>query len=261
MRVSQSGPEREDLPDPKMTDLCSWCLVSDVDDTLTGDKKALDELMGYTGEGSPLRLVLNSSRPRKSVAKTLAGFPGHYLPSDLITAMGTEVMLSGQPVEEWERRFAGWERQAIDEIVETLGGVAHAPEFQTAYKASFAVEGHERQQEVREAIAASGQQSEVVITGKSDVDILPLGAGKGEATIFVVETLGLDMARQVLVAGDSANDSSMFGICSRGIMVGNARNELREAVREERAYQASASHAAGVIEGLRYWGALPPARN
>ena len=66
-----------------------------------------------------------------------------------------------------------------------------------------------------------------------------------------------ECGRQVLVAGDSANDLAMFEISSRGIVVGNARAELREAVKSETAYQASGRHASGVIEGLRHWGVIP----
>ena len=67
-----------------------------------------------------------------------------------------------------------------------------------------------------------------------------------------------ECGRQVLVAGDSANDLAMFEISSQGIVVGNARAELREAVERETAYQASGCYASGGIEGLRHWGVIPP---
>ncbi|MBB23174.1 MAG: haloacid dehalogenase [Roseibacillus sp.] len=240
-----------------MSDSFPWCLVSDLDDTLTGDEEALAELLEYASQGEIFRLVLNSSRPRMSVEKTLAGFPGSYFPRDLVTGMGTEVMVEGEPVQEWEERFSGWQRGVVDEIVEELGGIPHAQEFQTAYKASFMVEGKGRREKVRKAIARCGQPSQIVISGHHDVDILPAEAGKGQAILFVADLLGMDVARQVLVAGDSANDLAMFEISSRGIVVGNARAELREAVKSETAYQASGRHASGVIEGLRHWGVIP----
>ena len=240
-----------------MSDSLPWCLVSDIDDTLTGDTEALVALLECSGQDRLFRIVLNSSRPLTSVQKTLSGFPSSFVPKDLVTAMGTEVMLGGEPVEEWQERFAGWERGIVDEIVEGLGGVPHGQEFQTAYKASFRVEGEVLQQHVRDAIAGSGQPSRVIVSGRHDLDVLPIEGGKGQAILFVAELLGLDVARQVLVAGDSANDLEMFEICCRGILVGNARAELREAVRKDTAYQALGHHASGIMEGLRYWGVIP----
>ena len=93
-----------------MSDSLPWCLVSDIDDTLTGDTEALVALLECSGQDRLFRIVLNSSRPLTSVQKTLSGFPSSFVPKDLVTAMGTEVMLGGEPVEEWQERFAGWER-------------------------------------------------------------------------------------------------------------------------------------------------------
>ena len=240
-------------------DSSAWLLVSDIDDTLTGDERALGELLKLV-EAGKFRLVFNSSRPRESVRGTLAEFPG-VAPGSMITAMGTEMMVDGEIVMGWEERFAGWERALVEDVVLPLGGVPHAAEYQTRYKASFAVEGAERQSAVREAILASGQEARVIISGQSDVDVMPVGAGKGEATLYLAEFLGVDVAQQLLVAGDSGNDLAMFEDCPRGILVGNARRELREAARPESSYQASAHHAAGVLEGLRYWEVLQSENN
>lgn len=230
-----------------------WLLVSDIDYTLTGDEEALAELLGLIEESPGVRLAVNSSRPRASVERTLASFPVPFEPAGMITAMGTEVA-AGAPLGGWQERFAGWDRSVVDEIMAGLGAVAHDDEFQTRYKASYAVEGAAKQEAARQAIAASGQDCRVVISGASDMDVLPPGAGKGEATLFLARELGIDVGERLVVAGDSGNDVAMFEVSPRGILVGNAGAELREAVRPGRAYQARAPHAAGILEGLRHWG-------
>ena len=59
------------------------------------------------------------------------------------------------------------------------------------------------------------------------------------------------------MAGDSANDLDMFVAPFKGIVVGNAEAVLRDlATQHEYIYQARATHAAGVLEGLRYWGVV-----
>lgn len=190
--------------------------------------------------------------------RTLAGFPGGFRPDALITAMGTEIAVK-EPVGQWTERFREWDRSLVDQIMMRFGAVPHSDEFQTPFKASFAVEGDDRRNEVRRALAASPQKSRVIVSGKSDVDVLPPGAGKGEATLFLAVLLGVEADRRLVVAGDSGNDLAMFEVCERGILVGNARDELRHAVDSKRAYQARAPHAAGVLEGLIHWDVLPEA--
>ena len=103
------------------------------------------------------------------------------------------------------------------------------------------------------------------------LDVLPKAAGKGPALAYVGEKMGLSM-EQTIVAGDSGNDVSMFTYVHRsgkgsiggssggrtvgaGIMVGNAREELR-AVRTKDHVLARRRHAGGIVEGLMTLGAI-----
>lgn len=86
------------------------------------------------------------------------------------------------------------------------------------------------------------------------MDILPPGGGKDHATLFLAEHLNVDAQTRLVVAGDSANDLAMFRVASRCVAVGNARAELVEAMPVNTSYHAKAHHAAGVIEGLEYYG-------
>jgi len=64
-------------------------------------------------------------------------------------------------------------------------------------------------------------------------------------------------ATQVLVAGDTANDASMFLLPGvHGIIVENALPELYVEVDRLRIYLAQAAMADGVIEGLRHFGVI-----
>lgn len=229
-----------------------WLLVTDIDDTFLGGDDASWQLLAEAFEATPdFSLVLNSSRPRDSVVATLQALPRAFSPTGIVTAMGTEIWLEDRQDAEWTSRFGSWDRSAIDEIMSRLGARPHADEFQTPFKASFAVPPDLRD-EARAAIEAA-QPSQVIASGESDFDVLPPGAGKGAATLRVAELLGVDPAQQLLVAGDSKNDLAMFEVSNRGILVGNARAELRDAVDPARAYQASAPRAAGILEGLRHF--------
>lgn len=235
-----------------------WLLVSDIDDTLTGDAAALRALVAAV-DAAPDRLAmaLNSSRPSASVDRTLATeFPEGFRPRAIITAMGTEIRVDGAPLPGWAERFADWPRARIDAIVTGLGFAPHAAEFQTPAKASFAVPGPQAQAMVLRALEAKGLAVRAIASGDSDLDLLPPGAGKDAATLFLAQYLGI-AAERVIAAGDSANDAAMFKVAGRAIAVGNARDELLAVMPRDTGYRARAFHAAGVLEGLRALGILP----
>jgi len=234
----------------------SWLLISDVDDTLTGDDAALAAFAEAVATRSPrLTVALNSSRPAASVDATLAAvFPAGFQPDAIITAMGTQIRVGGAWVKAWTQRFAGWPRDAIAEVVESLGHRPHDGEYQTPHKASFAVPQGDAQDAVRAELDRRQLPCRIIASGSDDMDILPPGGGKDHATLFLAEHLGVDPKTRLVVAGDSANDLAMFNVASRSVAVGNARGELVDAMPPATSYHAAARHAAGVLEGLEHYG-------
>jgi HAD superfamily hydrolase (TIGR01484 family) len=229
-----------------------WLLVSDLDGTLTGHDGGVRALAGL---GVKVALVLNSSRPRASVMRTLDLLPAGIRHEGLITAMGTEVMVAGVDRADWTERFNDWNRHPIDEFMGRMGILPHRPEYQGKYKASYHVPA-DRWQEYRRKALDLMPGSVVVTSGESDFDILPAAAGKDKAATWVARVMGFDPSK-VIVAGDSGNDVDMFNAARMAIAVSNAREELVDRVNPAKTYFAAQPHALGVIEGLRYWGALP----
>jgi sucrose-6F-phosphate phosphohydrolase len=231
-----------------------WLLVTDVDETLTGDDAALSRFIDAVNRSPRLLVALNSSRPFPSVEATLAEFPGSFEPDATITAMGTEIRVRGEPTEAWADRFRDWDRTVIDRVMDRLRHPPHAPELQTPWKASFAIPAGADQERASEALTATGLPIRIIRSGESDFDVLPAGAGKDHATLFLADHLGIDRDR-LAVAGDSANDLAMFRTARKGIVVANAREELRGAVDPKRVVFADRPRAEGVLEGLVRWGA------
>lgn len=237
-----------------------WLVVSDIDDTLTGDRQALDDLVArFDREQGRLRLVLNSSRPAESVAETLRSeFPQGFQPAGVITGLGTEIAIDGEVVSDWSSRFETWPRQEIVDVVARFGHLPHPKIYQTAAKASFAVPGRAAVNEVLAALEARGLPLQAIYSGASDLDLIAPGAGKDEALRFVADLFGIARGR-VVAAGDSGNDLAMFQAADRAIAVGNARDELRDTAPREKTYFARAPYAAGVAEGLVALGILEDA--
>ncbi|OPC77109.1 glucosylglycerol-phosphate synthase [Embleya scabrispora] len=89
-------------------------------------------------------------------------------------------------------------------------------------------------------------------------DVLPPRAGKGAAVRALAHAQGWALT-DVLVAGDSLNDLSMFGIGAHGVVVGGAEPALDRAVAgDERVYRTERHGAAGIAAGLRNLGWVEP---
>lgn len=233
-----------------------WLFVSDIDETLTGDDVALQKLADLLGEHRDrIWFAVNSSRPSLSVSDTLnSAFPASLVPDAIITAMGTEISLQGNPLSEWGRRFDGWPQVEIFDVLASLGHQPHDMMYQAPLKVSFAVPP-EDQPAARQQLEKAGLPCQIVTSGRDDFDVLPPRAGKGEATKFLATKLGCPVNR-VVASGDSGNDIELLRAAACRIVVGNARKELVEALPPEPFFHAKRYYAAGVIEGLTHFGVL-----
>ena len=232
-----------------------WLLVSDVDDTLIGDAAALDELIALLERSERLTLTVNSSRPHASVMATMETLPRGFRPCAVITALGTEVFVDGELLTAWQDRFAGFDRGPIDAAMTGLGLTPHAEEMQTPFKASFAVPESMDLERVHAALAELDVPHRTIVSHNDvDFDVIPEAAGKGAATRYLAERLGVPI-EQVVVAGDSANDVLMFEAVEKAIAVGNARDELRRVADPDKTFFAARPCSGGIIEGLRHYAA------
>jgi sucrose-6-phosphatase len=245
-----------------------WLFASDIDNTLTGDPEALkklsDKLSRKRKEGS-LFLVLSTGR---RLSQVIEGFEKEGIPRGdaVISQVGTEIFLP--PYEEDEEPLDVWNdillqdfsREEAESFLTGVDGLEMQPEeFNTPLKVSCFLDSAENPEEsvekIRRRAAKAGGLYQIVWSSGRDLDIIPAAAGKGKAIRFLLSFLELE-AETVIVAGDSGNDRSMFDEFAGGIVVGNAKPELKK-LREEKPvssyYFAEASYAAGVDEGLQYF--------
>jgi sucrose-6-phosphatase len=234
-----------------------WLFVTDVDDTLVGEDHSLAILASSLElKGDDITLVLNSSRPCASVKKTIQDNSLIPKPEYLVGALGTEIETgSGKVLKEYSQVFEpGWDRDRIAALMEQLRLQAHPEEFQTPFKASYSVNGQEQYQEALKLLEANGMDVKVIYSGRTNLDVIPKHAGKGAAIQYLRKLLEI-LPEGVVAAGDSRNDLDMFAYPNRVIIVGNAEVDIKN-LKGEHIYQAQAGYAAGVLEGLRFWGVL-----
>ena len=246
-------------------------LATDIDNTLTGDRPALERLceqLRALRAAGELFLVLSTGR---RLAQVLAGFVGESLPEAdaIISQVGTEIYLppfseAMAPLAAWARRLhASFSRQRALRFLQGIEGLEMQPaHYNTPLKVSAylheAPDPDAAAARIRQRVAAAGLADayQVVWSSGIHLDVIPAAAGKGNAIRFILDHLQL-APRQVIVAGDSGNDRTMFDTFPRGIVVANAQPELLQ-LREEDGthYFAQQPYAAGVAEGLRHYGIL-----
>ena len=224
-------------------------VVADVDGTLLGDDDELDHLLKALAERSII-LVPNSSRPLASLNRSwdLAGRDG--FPAQ-VGALGTEVEIGGV-ITDWSACFGSFDRQPIDLVLAGMGYQTNGDEFQTNLKASYSIPRDQwdaARMAIEEVVPV-----QVITSGATDFDVIPVGAGKPAPLQHLARSLGVDPKRMV-GAGDSMNDLSLLMAAPHRIVVGNADPDLVEHTRGH-AIHSRALYAGGVREGLAKLGVL-----
>ena len=265
---TDAPPRTHDLHGrPRQYDaLRRFVLASDLDGTLIdhdapGDDPELERFArALAGAGDRLTLWFNSSRPVASQRESLETVRGLPTPAFLIGAMGTEIHEgSGGLVEAYGReQFGEWPRGEIDAVaVKTFGLTPHAAEMQTPFKASYDLPDPEMAAAIEGELQSRGLPVKIVVSSGKDLDLLPPAAGKAAAIKWLCGHTHTPQ-EAVVVSGDSANDLDMYADPFRGIVVANGHAELKR-MSGPAVYHARERCSAGVLEGLRHFGVLPPA--
>jgi sucrose-6F-phosphate phosphohydrolase len=231
-------------------------LICDLDGTLLGDDRALDEFtQWYSGASEHFRLAYSSGRFVESVRDSIdaSALPE---PDAIIGGLGTEIydVPAARRAFMWPPSSIGWNPYVIRTLCECRRELTPQPDhFISYYKVSYYgidLDVNFLNSLLRH-LASAGQDVTVVYSSNRDLDVVPAGVDKGSAATFMARHWKIDPQRTI-VAGDSGNDAAMFRAGFRGIVVGNAQKDLR-ALKGPHIYHATAEYAAGVLEGLDYW--------
>jgi sucrose-6F-phosphate phosphohydrolase len=206
-------------------------------------------------------LVYNTGR---TVADTQSIVAARQLPEAefIIGSVGTELH---NTIYNWGGDFRAqfgenWHLDRIEEIVASIPGIKRQPTPDAChpFKSSW-FWSRARPEEIgriEQQLRAAGIRAAVIYSCRYFLDIVPARAGKGSALGWLCQRLAISTT-EVLVAGDTGNDSSMFMLNGiNGIVVENALPELLSVTNAERTYVARRAMADGVIEGLAHFGVL-----
>lgn len=233
-------------------------IVTDLDGTLLGDDGAILRFKNWLDSmAGQVVLVYASSRFLESIDASEAK---HDLPAPAgaIGGLGTQARIGGMsdPLPEWPAPYSlrRWSADIVSETLESVkGATRQAERFQSRYKVSYDFPDADDQDifAIRKRLADRGVAANVIHSGGKFLDVVPSGIDKGAAARFLQRRFGVPTDR-VVACGDSGNDLALFSCGFRGVIVGNASEELN-GVDSPSVYRARASHADGILEGIDAW--------
>ncbi|OCH19689.1 HAD-IIB family hydrolase [Aliivibrio sp. 1S128] len=233
-------------------------LVCDFDGTINGGSSlGVDQFSAYLNTQPDLQFIIATGRTLPSIKEglTMHNYPK---PQCIISDIGTHINYDYDLIadEYWQRQLqARWNKSEVQAALRdiTFLGECNAS-HQGDYKITF--EGKLDHKQYSAISMALAQQSiDVDITYSHDwfLDITPKGINKASAIHYIMQKYNLT-AKEICVAGDSANDTTMLTMPGiNAILVANHYHEVAHLSALNHVYTSNASHAEGVLEGLIYW--------
>ncbi len=235
-------------------------LITDLDNTLTGDADALAEFVDVIRENDHVGFGIATGRRLDSALELIEEL-GLPRPDLLDTDVGTQLHYGEALTADrsWRNQIGyAWKPDEIRALLDKLPGLylqdeGHQSEFKISYEldASLAPKLSQIKKKIREA----GLRAKVVLSLEMYLDIIPVRGGSDLSMRHLLWKWGFP-AEHVLVAGDSGNDAGMLVGRTLGVVVGNYSHELERLRNHPRIYFAKAHHAAGVLEGVEYYNFL-----
>ncbi|ACK72840.1 sucrose phosphatase [Gloeothece citriformis PCC 7424] len=248
--------------------MSAFLFITDLDNTFVGDDTALKTLkhkLTQHREEHGTKIVYATGRSL-FLYRQLEQEKHLLSPDALITSVGTEIYFN--PSEEvldsqWADILSqGWDRKQVCEVASQFKEMTPQPESeQNHFKASYFIEEQvaiEVIPQLKTALADRGLKTKIIYSGSLDLDILPEKGDKGLAVQYLRQKWSVE-AEKTVVCGDSGNDIALFRGAERGIIVGNAKIELRQWYETNQTpyrYLAKTHYANGILEGLKHFNFL-----
>lgn len=239
--------------------LARKALISDIDNTLIGNKNGLQQLVAWLkNHAGSIVFGIATGRSLESAVNVLknARVP---IPNVLITSVGSEINYSYklQPDIGWANRIAHlWRREALEQVLSDIPGLTLQPAVnQRKFKLSYNVVSEKMPSlhDLYRLLREHRLHARLIYSHDKFLDVLPVRASKGHAIRYLAYKWELPL-ENFLVVGDSGNDKEMLLGDTLGIVVGNHGMELEQLRGMERIYFARGHQADGILEGLAHYG-------
>jgi sucrose-6F-phosphate phosphohydrolase len=243
----------------------SRLLVLDLDGTLLGDPAATRRFASLLeSRRSSLVLAYVTGRTWVETRSVLAS-PAVPQPDFVATYSGSALYAAGPDWHldpDWHRRLeTGWSAARVRSIAACLPYLKIQDEAaQHPLRCSYRVLARDVQPVVASLTTALSRQrvrARVLASSGGCIDVVPLQGGKGNVVRHLMQRLAVQ-SHDVVVCGNDGSDLDMLRLEVAAIAVGNMADVWRRQL-PSHVYQARASYADGIAEGLSHWGWLQAA--
>lgn len=232
--------------------------ITDIDNTLLGDAKALKELVKQLRKHSgQVGIGIATGRHLESAIEVLKEWDVPR-PDVLITSVGSEIHYGDDLKQDmdWRRHIDyKWEPERLRNSMENVPGLELQPETnQREFKVSYLYDAETAPpiREIKKQLREKRIRCKAIVSHQAYLDFLPLRASKGLAVWYLANKWGVPMER-ILTAGDSGNDEEMLEGHGLSVVVGNYSKELESLRKNPTVYFAEGEYAAGILEGMEYF--------
>jgi sucrose-phosphate synthase len=233
-------------------------LISDIDNTLLGDKVSLDKVTEWIAEHQ--KDVAFGVATGRSIESTVNVLNKHRvkIPDVMITSVGAEIYYGKKLVPDigWSAHIRHlWRRDCLADAFLKFSEISLQPdntqrEFKLSY---FAKPGQiPPLSEIYDYLHSLKLHANLIYSHDEFLDVLPIRASKGHAIRYLAYKWDLPL-KCFLVAGDSGNDIEMLAGDTLAIVVGNHSSELDILKNQEQIYFSKAHYAAGILEGIEHY--------
>jgi len=237
-------------------------IVSDIDHTLLGDDSALEEFIKILGKiDSKVGFAVATGRTVDSAFSVLKENNVPY-PDIIISSVGAEIYYNyhGRLINStgWDAHIKHqWNREKIKKLLAEFDFLQYQEEstqrkFKISYYTSDVSENIEK---VKSTLIKHKIKANVIFSHGQYLDVLPYRASKGKAIRYLAYRWNIPY-ENILVAGDSGNDSEMLKGDLLGVVVANYSSELEELKGQNRIYFAKRNYAGGIIDGIKHYNFL-----
>ena len=232
-------------------------IVTDLDNTLTGDEGALAELIELLNNHPQIGFGVATGR-RLDDAKQMIEHLGLPRPDVLDTDVGTQLHygVNLTPDLSWRKQIGyAWKPIEIRALLDGQPGLfLQSEEKLSEFKISYELDAQlaPSVDEIKKRLREAGLRARVTFSLGMYLDIIPVRGGSDLSMRHLLYKWGF-APEHVLVAGDSGNDEGMLLGRTLGVVVGNYSPELERFRNRPRVYFAQGHHARGIIEGINYY--------
>ncbi|MCB0317075.1 MAG: HAD-IIB family hydrolase, partial [Calditrichaeota bacterium] len=233
--------------------------ISDIDDTLIGDREAIQQLSERL---APLRERIGfgvaTGREARSALQALRDWNAPA-PDIIISSVGTEIYYGSglMPDRGWKSHISyQWQREEIRQTLQELPFLEMQEDLaQREFKLSYYMDAENADDQlaaIHRLLADKRLRYYLIYSRSRYLDILPYRASKGKAIRYLSYKWNIPLGN-ILVAGDTDNDEEMLRGEMLGVVVGNYSPELEKLRGLHHVYFADAHYAAGILEGFEYY--------